>query len=219
MSAKNNHAAKSLATMITGMVKRMDDMDMRIANSQITGRVAEVNGNRVRVVMDEQGANGQSVLSPWVQLQEAAGATGTNMPVKVGDPLRIFSINGEIGNGSLAVRDSHTDDAQNPARTSEELVMSYGGGAVRMNKNEVTITYNDNSITLDAAGMLIKHAGNIIRMNSDGLFMMNGGAGIELKSGIMRLLSSKVFHNQKNIGDDHVHTGVKSGGDVSSIPA
>lgn len=202
MSAKDNHASEAISAFLMRLLKRMDEMDMRIANSQITGRVAEVNGNRVRVVMNDQGANGQPVLSPWVQLQEAAGATGTNMPVKIGDPLRILSINGEIGNSSIAIRDSYADDVQNPARNPEELAITYGGGALRMNKDEILIT----------------HGGNSIQMNASGLFLKHGDNTVEITSDLIRALSTTLMHNKKSIGDTHIHFGVKSGGSNTAYP-
>lgn len=147
---------------VRGLSKQIDDLDRRMMASQMTGRVAAVDGNRVRVQLAEKGADGQPFLSPWVNLQEAAGATGTNMPVKVGDPVRLLSPNGEIGSQSLAIRDSHTEDAQNPASKPEELALTYGGGAIRMSDDGVTISHGSASITLSgdtihALSALLKH--------------------------------------------------------------
>ena len=64
-----------------GIYKNIDDLNRRLVASQMTGRVAEIDGSRVRLELAAVGANGKPFLSPWVQVQEAAGATGTNMPV------------------------------------------------------------------------------------------------------------------------------------------
>lgn len=153
---------RRIVRYVRGLAKQVDDLDRRMMASQMTGRVAEVDGNRVRLQLADQGAGGKPFLSPWVNLQEAAGATGSNMPVSVGDPMRLLSPNGEIGSQSLAIRDSHTDDAQNPASKPEELALTYGGGAIRMSGDGVVISHGSASITLSgdtihALSALLKH--------------------------------------------------------------
>lgn len=190
-----------LVKMIRTILKRLDNLDYRMANSQLTGRVADIRDGRVRVEIAAQGADGKPVLSPWVQMQEAAGGTGTNMPVAKGDPVRLLSVNGEIGAASLAIRDSYTDDERNPARSLDELVISYGGGALRMTVEELLITHGDNSIRFTSAGVTISH----------------GSTAVELTD-IVRILSSDLVHNEKSVGDTHRHGGVRSGGETTSNP-
>ncbi|MES5046513.1 phage baseplate protein [Rhizobium nepotum] len=131
-----------------GLYKNIDDLNRRFVASQMTGRVAEIDGSRVRLELAAAGANGKPFLSPWVQVQEAAGATGTNMPVEIGDPMRLFSPNGEIGSQSLAIRDSHTADAQNPAGTPKELAITYAGSAIRMTAEGLKLSHGGSSITI-----------------------------------------------------------------------
>lgn len=123
--------------------KALDDNQRRTAAAIMPGVVAEIDGKRIRVELGpEDPRTGKKFLSPWVQMQESAStqsASTSNIPVAVGDPVRLLSPNGELGPHSLAVRDSHTDDAPNPAGEDNELVIAFGGCALRMRDGLLTI--------------------------------------------------------------------------------
>lgn len=146
-----------LTRELRSIYKQLDDVGRRVAASHMTGTVAEVNGDRVRLQLLEQGASGAPFLSPWVQVQEAAGATGSHFPVKVGDPMRLFSPQGELGPQSLAIRDGYTDHAPNPAGSVDEFALTYGGCAIRIRDGKIvlegpvliegpTLTHNGRSV-------------------------------------------------------------------------
>lgn len=146
---------------IMNLSARIEDVSRRQASMILSGPVAEIDGNRVRLQLgtaDE--ATGKPFLSPWVQLQDAAGATGTHFPVKVGDPMRLLSPNGEIGPASLAVRDSHTKDAPNPAEQNSDFVIAYGGGSIVMRDGEVILSGGGASVRL-AGGDIDLISGNL----------------------------------------------------------
>ncbi len=142
--------ARILTRELRSLYKAVDDLSRRQATSHMTGKVAEIKGDKVRLELMEKGAGGKPFLSPWVQVQEAAGATGTHFPVKVGDPMRLFSPQGELGPQSLAIRDSYTDEAPNPA-DAQEFVLAHGGCAIRMADGKIRfesadLTHNDKDI-------------------------------------------------------------------------
>lgn len=119
--------------------KSIDDLQRRQVASHMTGKVAQIDGDRVRLeLLPEDPRTGKPFLSPWVQVQEAAGSTGSHFPVAVGDPLRLFSPNGELGPQSIAIRDGYTEDAKNPA-TSGELALAHDGCAIRFKGGVATI--------------------------------------------------------------------------------
>lgn len=121
--------ARAIAREFRSLYKVADDLDRRLAAMVMTGKVAEIDGDRVRLeILPTDGRTGKAFLSPWVQVQEAAGQTGTHFPVKVGDPMRLMSPNGELGSQSLAIRDGYTADASNPAGNKQgELVIAHDG--------------------------------------------------------------------------------------------
>lgn len=162
---------------LVSLQKSVDDMERRLSASHMTGKVFAIDGDRVRLELQpEDSRTGKPFLSPWVQVQEASGSTGTHFPVAVGDPFRLFSPNGELGSQSIAIRNGYTDDAKNPAKNSE-LVIAHGGCALRFE---------------------------------------NGIAVIEADEIVHK--SKTLKHNEKNIGDTHVHGGVKRGGEDTTEP-
>ncbi|MBN8243308.1 phage baseplate protein [Nitratireductor aquimarinus] len=166
-----------LAGEFRGIYKAIDDLQRRHAAAHLTGKVAEIDGDRVRLeLLPADGRTGKPFLSPWVQVQEAAGSTGSHFPVAIGDPLRLFSPNGELGPQSIAIRDGYTDDAKNPAENGE-FVLAHGNCAIRFKNGAVEIEAN----------------------------------AVTLKSGSLK-------HNERNIGDTHVHGGVERGGANTSTP-
>lgn len=123
--------------------KSIDDLERRLSASHMTGKVVAVDGDRVRLELQpEDSRTGKPFLSPWVQVQEAAGSTSTHFPVAIGDPIRLFSPNGELGSQSIAIRDGYTEDAKNPAKNGE-LVIAYGGCALRFENGVAVIEADD----------------------------------------------------------------------------
>ena len=125
----NDRDARAIAREFRRSDKRFDDLERRMASMILSGKIAAVDGDRVRVELEPANAKtGKPFLSPWVQMQEAAGQTGTHFPVKKGDPVRLLSPNGELGPASLAVRDGYTSDAANPTdQKQNELVIAHAG--------------------------------------------------------------------------------------------
>lgn len=120
--------------------KSIDDLDRRQAATILAGPVAAIDGDRVRIELRPAEAGGRPFLSPWVQLQEAAGATATHFPVQLGDPMRLLSPNGEIGPQSLAIRDGYTSGAPAPTdRKQAELVLSFGGATIRLGGGRIDL--------------------------------------------------------------------------------
>ncbi|MBE0692314.1 MAG: phage baseplate assembly protein V [Aquamicrobium sp.] len=124
-------ADQRVARAFRQVLKSVEDLNRRMSSMVMSGRVAEVDGDRVRLELGPPDASGRKFLSPWVQVQEMAGATGSRFPVAVGDPMRLLSPNGDIGTHSLAIRDGYTQDAPSPAE-GEELALAHDGCAIRI---------------------------------------------------------------------------------------
>jgi hypothetical protein len=145
----------ALAREFRSIYKAIDDVQRRVSTTMMTGKVAAIEGRRVRLeLLPADSRTGKPFLSPWVQLQEAAGITSSNMPVRLGDPMRLLSPNGELGPQSLAIRDSHTRDNPNPANGSE-LVLGHDGAVIRMSGSAVSIELADMSVTMSGGRISI----------------------------------------------------------------
>ncbi|QGA56350.1 phage baseplate protein [Brucella sp. 2280] len=148
--------------------KSIDDLERRLAASHMTGKVVAVDGDRVRLELQpEDSRTGKPFLSPWVQVQEAAGSTGTHFPVAIGDPIRLFSPNGEFGSQSIAIRDGYTDDAKSPAKNGE-LAIAHGGCALR---------FADGVATIEASEIIFKS--NALKHNEKNVGDTHTHGGVE----------------------------------------
>ncbi|WP_455476161.1 baseplate assembly protein [Bartonella sp. B17] len=183
------------------IMKRLDALERCLANQHMIGRVAEVDGHRVRVKISPIGADGQVVLSPWLQAQEAAGAVSSNTPLNIGDPVRLFNPHGEISSASLVVRDSYSDNAPNPARHPQEFALCYAGGALRITKDELILSHGENKIHLRAEGIKICHQSTRLELTDS-----------------VQIKAKDLQHNQISVGANHKHGGVKIGPSTTSYP-
>lgn len=186
--------------------KALEDGQRRLSASQISGKVVEIDGDQVRLELEPTNPKtGKAFLSPWVKLQDAASAdasTSSSMPVAVGDPMRLMSPNGELGPLSLAIRDSHTSDAENPG-SNDELALVFGNGALRISEGALRLSFGDSELHLSAGSAFLKQ----------------GGTKHQLSGGASAITSSSHNHNGVNVGADHTHQNVMPGGGVSGVPA
>lgn len=144
--------AQAIAREFRKVYKHIDDQDRRLSNVILQGPVAEVKGDLVRLELGPKDSRtGKAFLSPWVQVQEAAGQSGTHFPVKAGDPMRLLSPNGEIGAASIAIRDGYTQSAANPTDKKQgELIIAHDG----------PVRIKGSTIVLEASGKVnVKSAG------------------------------------------------------------
>lgn len=149
----NERDARAIAQEFRRAAKRFDDLERRMASVILGGNIAKIDGDRVRIELEPANPKtGKPFLSPWVQMQEAAGQTGTHFPVKVGDPVRLLSPNGDLGPASLAVRDGYTSDAANPTDQKQaELVIAHDG-PVRI-KGSAIVFDADGAVDVNSASL------------------------------------------------------------------
>lgn len=149
----NDRDARAIAREFRRSDKRFDDLERRLASMILSGKIAKVDGDRVRVELEPANAKtGKPFLSPWVQMQEASGQTGTHFPVKEGDPVRLLSPNGELGPASLAVRDGYTDGAANPTDKKQTELVIANDGPVRF-KGSAIIFEAEGAVDVNSASL------------------------------------------------------------------
>jgi len=138
--------------------RRIDELNSRLARSQLTGEVVEVQGDKLRLKLREKdGSTGKEFLSPWVRWQGHAGSEkgGFSMTTRpaVGEKMRLMSPSGEIGSGSLAVPDSWSDDAPNPDAGADFVIkrgdtyLSIGSGGIELKVGGIGIEINGEVVT------------------------------------------------------------------------
>lgn len=156
-----------------GIFKAIDELNRRAAATVLSGKVKEVDGDFVRLeLLPPDSRTGKPFLSPKVLVQEAAGRTGSRFPVKVGDPMRLLSPNGEIGSQSLAIRDGYTDDAPAPGEDPDEFVLAHGTVSIRIKGGKLRLVADE----IAAEGAALTHnSKNVGHDHRHGEVMPGGG--------------------------------------------
>ena len=174
---------------IRALKKEINDLKSRLARSHMTGKVVEVDNNKIRLELLPPNGKGKKFLSPWVRVQEEGGdgkgGYSSYTQAVIGQNMRLLSPSGEIGPESLAVHDGPTDDNPSPGEGLKK-VMKHG---------DATLTIADGAITISVGGHTSK-------FSSAGLTMTGG----------------RIEHESKNIGSDHTHKDVTPGPSDTGVP-
>lgn len=168
--------------------KEINDLKSRLARSHMTGKVVEVDNNKVRLeLLPPDG--GDKFYSPWIRVQEEGGdgkgGYSSYTQAVVGQNMRLMSPSGEISAASLAIQDGHTDDNPSP-----------GEGVKKVFK------HGNATITMSSAGIELKVGGFTSTFSSAGLSSTGG----------------RIEHDSKNIGSTHTHKEVMAGPASTGIP-
>lgn len=173
---------------IRTLKKQINELSSRLARSHMTGKVVEVENNKIRLeLLPPEG--GKKFLSPWVRVQEEGGdgkgGYSSYTQAVVGQNMRLMSPSGEISEESLAIQDGPTDDNPSPGEGLKK-VMKHG---------DATFTIADGAITISVGGHTAKFS----------------SAGLTLTGG-------RIEHEGLNIGSDHTHKDVTPGPSNTGVP-
>ncbi|MEI2387480.1 phage baseplate protein [Breoghania sp. JC706] len=141
------------------LYKRHDELSRRLAASHMVGKVVEISGKRVRLeLLPRDDRTGKPFLSPWVQVQESAGdgsgGYSTHVPVAVGETMRLLSPHGEIGPGSIAIRDGYTNTNPCPTDQDDRLVIKHGGTSLALDGDAIELSVGGATLKITAEEIL-----------------------------------------------------------------
>lgn len=129
------------ASEISMMRKEIAGLRTALAHVVIDGRVAEVDGSRVRLELEPAQNGGEPFLSPWVRVQEEAGdgvgGFSSYTQRQVGQPMRLLSPGGVIGPASTAMDVGHTDDNPSPG-VGKAKVWKHGDASITMSPGKIS---------------------------------------------------------------------------------
>ncbi len=193
----------------------------------------------VRPAVPKQLANGQTLAAPQIVQVPVCwpiadgGRAMVTVPLKPGDPVKLNFSQRSLENW-LSGSDQAPDDPRQfdltdcfatpvmrpgPVADTENVCIQYGPGAIKlapsgdltisvptMTVNAQQTTYNS-PVTVN--GLLTYTKGMQGSGGEGNSISISGGASFE---------GGQITHNSKNIGSDHKHGGVVTGGDESDVP-
>lgn len=133
----------------------------------------------------------QNVESGWMPIATAHVGNGFGLAIgpQIGDQIIVGFHEGDIDSPFMMGR-LHSDQERPPVAQAGEIVLQSASGFLLKVAADgtVSLTTNGHDLTINAGG------GNI------------------------HLNSAKLFHNAKDVGDDHKHGGITVGGQNTDVP-
>jgi len=173
--------------------ERLQEIERRAAAGQWTGKVKEVDADKhlIRVTLGKD-EDGKEVLSPWLPINQPAGALKLHSMPSVGQTVAIRTEGGDIEQG-VAAPYYWTDENPSPSNDAAEHKMTFGS---------VTVTMVEGSLKFQVGGTTVEFTGGAVNIETD---------TIDTKG-------TSIKHNGHEIGFTHVHTEVEPGGGLSGPP-
>jgi hypothetical protein len=150
--------------------KELADLRQRLARTIVSGTVAAVEGDRVRLSIGFDGA--EDILSPWVRIGLPSGKNGGGHSVYtrpgIGEPMLLVSPGGKIGQHSRAMFFGPVDDHPSPGTAEADGFVHQVGdvrqeikdGHVRTDVAGQSVTLSrDSGIALDAKDQSVSIGG------------------------------------------------------------
>ena len=164
-----------------------------LARTFIQGTVVQRDhqkGVRLNIGLD---ADGQPVLSSWVQPPDQNGPTRSRWLPAIGSQHLLITVPGSE-EATTILPLTHFDDHPNPAANADETVFfDDGTSRISIGGGKITIKAGDDKIVI-------------------------GGGKIEIYGNDVTVHGAHLNHNEKSVGDTHKHGGVETGGGITDNP-
>lgn len=136
----------------------------------------------------------------------SAGGGLISFPVKVGDTVLLLFSERDISEWLLGGGEQSTPNSRRRfAMTDAIAIPGLYTAQTHLNPNPDNV-----EITFSGAKLSIDPSGNI-EMDSPGNVTINASGNVDISS-------SSLTHNGKNVGHDHTHSGVQTGGGNTGVP-
>lgn len=169
-----------------------------VSNMIRVGPVEQIDAEKGYRLKLGQGADGEPYLSPWLPHPETGK---TSVPLKKGQIVGFLSPTGDPQQGFMT-RGGYSDEHQSPNTDMQANVFEDAGVRVVIVSGKLIVTIGGATLTISAEGLRIQ-VGDV-----DHLI---GSGGVTTTGGLIK-------HDEKNIGSDHVHSGVAKGGANTNGP-
>jgi phage baseplate assembly protein gpV len=145
---------------------------------------------RVKVRFEDE----DDVVTQWIDVT-AKSATGTSAFQMPGQNDEVWCAMDAKGEAGCLLGSRYNSKDAPPASSNDVVTVTFNGGFIQLDTASGNVTLKSpGNVTIEAAGDVKITAANIV------------------------LESGSLTHNGKNVGHDHVHSGVVPGGGVTGAP-
>lgn len=197
--------AADLLDEVLRLRRDLEEHKIATRNMHRVGRVTERDHEKgVRI---EHGTDDAPDKSPWIQPAERSGVE-RDLP-RVGEQMMVLAPYGDPEQGQ-AIPFGHSDEKKNPAADADETVIfnrdgctaKVKGGKLTWEAKEMSLKVGKSTVTLKEGETTITVDGKTYKLDGDGHTLTGG----------------KLKHEGRNVGSDHVHSGVLTGGAKTRPP-
>ena len=178
---------------------RADLEDHKVATANMYQRGPVVDREHGKGVRVDLGAEEGKDKSSWVRMAEPSGVA-SDLPRK-GEQVMVLAPYGDPRQG-IAIPFGHSDEKKDPAADGDESVL--------FNRDGCKISVKGGKVTWEAKQFDLKVGKHTITL-ADGKYTLNIGGKNYTFDGSEHKFDGKVKNEGRNIGSDHIHSGVVTG--------
>lgn len=187
-----------LAGAMAWVVRKITELERRQSGRRRRGIIESVDAaaGKFRVRFAD------GFLSPPVPAQAvAAGALQIQAEPTVGQSVIVESQSGDMTDGFIAFS-AFTNTTARPHGQAGELAIAVGAASIIATGTEIRLDVGGSQVLIDGSKVVLNAGGSEVRIDAAGVAIT--GAGLT--------------HNGKNVGDNHRHSGVATGGSNTGTP-
>lgn len=146
------------------LAARISQLEHRLANLIVPGRVTDVDADAKRVRM-EIGTPDAPCKSPWVRYGQIAGKLKVHTLPTVGQQMTLFNASGDLEQG-LAMPLGWSNDNAAPG-DDDKPVVTFGSVRVEIEDEAVVVDIGDFSLRAAADGLTVSIGGKVFTVKAD----------------------------------------------------
>lgn len=204
------------------------DSERRLADLIKFGEVKEVNyaEARVRVMIGDEDDDEGHTVTGWLPMAGARARGDSDWhPLEVGERVVVLSESGELQNGIVMPAGIYSEEDPAPGdkaglwrkRFQDGSTVEYDRetGEFKIDaKTKQTLMVGDATITVQDGSIVLSAGGQSLTLSAEGITSSGKIAG---EDGLA-ITGGTFTHDGKNVGKNHTHSGVQTGGGISGGP-
>ncbi|OCC05118.1 hypothetical protein BA190_09385 [Labrys sp. WJW] len=189
--------------VLAHLLARIAEVERKLDGMVTQGPVHSVDADAGTVRLRLGGTDDEPFLSAPIPYAQFMGALKVHTPPSIGQQMTALAGAGDFRQG-LAIPMTKSDANPSPSTKGDENVATYGGFRIKLDGSDLQVTKGGVSVTINDKVAIVSDVTIKGNVTIEGDFKASGGA---------------FEHEGKNVGHDHIHTGVLPGPANTGPPA
>jgi phage baseplate assembly protein V len=208
------------------------DNERRQADAIKFGKVQEADYTkaRVRVLIGDEDDDEGHIVTGWLPMPGARARNDSDWhPLEVGERVAVLSESGDTPNGVVIPAGIFNTDFPAPGNKAGLWIRKFqDGGQITYDRetgewlvegmSKATTKVGTSTVVAEPDVVTVTVGGATITVKDGEITLSAGGSSLKLDGSGVNITGSAVKHAGVNIGKDHKHSGVTTGGGVTGVP-